>query len=323
MPPTGVLLTNLGTPDAPPPPALRKFLREFLWDRRVIDLPRLKWWLILNLFVLPFRPKKSAELYRNIWTPEGSPLLVIARKQRDAVAAALDDLEVHVALGMRYGSPSIRSALDELQAAGCERLVVLPLYAQYACSTTESTYDAVSAALKGWAKQPELRKVTHYYDERGYLEALAASVRELWEREGEPDRLLFSFHGIPQRMADEGDPYCMHCRETARAVAALLELAPGRWYVAFQSQFGKEQWLKPASDATLKAWAPEGVSVDTICPGFSADCLETLEEVNMTNRELFEQAGGGRYRYVPALTERVDHVAALATIIRANLDGWS
>ena len=323
MPPTGVLLTNLGTPDAPTAPALRKFLREFLWDRRVIDLPRLKWWLILNLFVLPFRPKKSAELYRNIWTPEGSPLLVIARKQRDAVAAALDDLELHVALGMRYGSPSIRSALDELQAAGCERLVVLPLYAQYAGSSTESTYDAVSAALKGWAKQPELRRVTHYYDARGYLEALAASVRELWEREGEPDRLLFSFHGIPQRMADEGDPYCVHCRETARAVAALLELAPGRWHVAFQSQFGKEQWLKPATDATLKAWAPEGVSVDAICPGFSADCLETLEEMNMTNRELFEQAGGGRYRYVPALNERPDHIAALAAVIRAHLDGWS
>jgi ferrochelatase len=319
MPANGVLLTNLGTPDAPTAPAVRRYLREFLWDPRVVELPRLKWWIILHLFVLPFRPKKSAALYRRIWTEEGSPLLVTAKKQATALKRDLDG--VRLALGMRYGHPSIRSALAELQAAGCERLLVLPLYPQYAGSTTESTFDAVSAALRGW--NPEVRKVAQYHDDRAYLEALAQSIREAWERRGAGERLLFSFHGLPQSMVDRGDPYCVQCRCTARAVAHLLDLPPWRWRVAFQSQFGPEVWLKPATDETLKSWGEERLeSVDVVCPGFSADCLETLEEIAITNRELFQKAGGGRYRYIPALNDRPDHIRMLAGLIRSNLDGW-
>ncbi|MFQ5843590.1 MAG: ferrochelatase, partial [Planctomycetota bacterium] len=318
---TGVLLANLGTPDAPTTPALRRFLREFLWDPRVVDAARLKWWIVLHLFVLPFRPRKSAALYKKIWTADGSPLLVTSERQQAALRAELGG--VRFALGMRYGRPSIRSALDELCAAGCERLLVLPLYPQYAGSSTESTFDAVTAALAAWPRPSEVRRVRDYHDDRAYLEAVARSVRETWQHEGPARRLLFSFHGLPRRMVDRGDPYCAQCRRTARAVAGLLELPPWRWRVSFQSRFGREPWLEPATDATLVAWGGEGLeSVDVVCPGFSADCLETLEEIAIANRERFRAAGGGRFRYIAALNDRPDHVRALAGLIRRNLDGW-
>lgn len=313
---TGLLLANLGTPDAPTTPALRRFLREFLSDPRVIELPRWKWWPILNLFVLPTRPKRSAEAYRKVWTEEGSPLLAIGRRQ---AAGLRERLGVPVALGMRYGNPSIASALEELR--GCGRVVVLPLYPQYSATTTASTFDAVTDALRRWRDIPELCSIRGYAEDPAYIRALAASVRELWERDGEPRKLLISFHGIPVRYARAGDPYPDECRRTAELLAAELGLDADRWLLAFQSRFGREEWVQPYTDETLEAWGAQGLeSVDVICPGFAADCLETIEEIDAENRGYFTEAGGGRYRYVPALNERGDHLDALEGIARRYLD---
>ncbi len=317
----GVLLSNLGTPDAPETPALRRYLREFLSDRRVIELPCWKWWPILNLFVLTTRPRRSAALYRAIWTPEGSPLLVTGR----AVAAALArELALPVALGMRYGKPSIAAALDLLVAEGCDRVLLLPLYPQYAAATTASTFDAFFAALRARRDLPAARTVRDYHADAGYVAALASSARELWQREGPPRRLLISFHGIPRRYADAGDPYPRQCEATARLLARALGLGDGAWALAYQSRFGREEWLTPYTDETLRRWGGEGLdSADVICPGFAADCLETLEEIDVGNREVFRGAGGGRFRYVGALNARADHIAALAAIARRNLAGWA
>ncbi|MHC4819017.1 MAG: ferrochelatase [Planctomycetota bacterium] len=316
---TGVLLANLGTPDAPTTPALRRFLKEFLSDRRVIDLPRWKWWPILNFIVLPRRSPRSAEAYRRVWTDEGSPLLAIGHRQAAKLKAALD---LPVALGMRYGNPSIASALAELEAENCRRILVLPLYPQYAGATTLSTMDAVHAILRGRRDPPEIAFVESYQDAPEYLTALANSVREVWSRDGEPERLLMSFHGIPVRYAEAGDPYPKHCEQTAKGLAQELGLANDRWLSSFQSRFGREEWLKPYTDETLEAWGTEKLkSVDVICPGFAADCLETLDEIDVENREVFEQAGGGRFRYIPALNDRDDHVAALAAVARRRLSG--
>jgi len=324
---TGVLLANLGTPDAPTTPALKRYLREFLSDPRVIELPRWKWKIILNAFVLPTRPAKSAAAYREVWTDEGSPLLITARHQTAKIAAALEGRfksPLHVELGMRYGNPSIESALDKLQDQGCRRIVVLPLYPQYAAATTASTFDAVFAALGKRRWMPELRTIAQYHDEPLYVAALANSIRERWDADGEPEKLIFSFHGIPQRYFEAGDPYFCHCQKTARLVAEALGLPAERWQVCFQSRFGKEPWLQPYTDETLKGLGKAGLgSVDVICPGFSADCLETIEEIDQENREYFEKAGGGRYRYIAALNERDDHIAALTEVVARNLGGWA
>jgi len=315
---TGVLLSNLGTPDAPTAPALRRFLREFLWDPRVIEMPRWKWWLILNLFVLPRRPARSAEGYRAVWTDEGSPLLAVGRKQAAALTAALG---VPVALGMRYGNPSIEAALAELEGQGCRRIVLLPLYPQYCAATTASTMDAFGDALRRRRVVPEVCTVMSYHDEPLYIAALADSIRERWERDGKPERLLLSFHGIPRRYAEAGDPYPRECARTAELVAANLGLDKERWLVSFQSRFGREEWLTPYTDETLKAWGKDKLgSVDVVCPGFAADCLETLEEIGGENREYFEQSGGGRFRYIPALNERPDHIEALAAVARRAIN---
>jgi ferrochelatase len=324
-PAVGVLLANLGTPDAPDTPALRRYLREFLWDPRVVEQPRWSWWLILNLFILPRRPKMSAELYRKVWTPEGSPLLLISRRQAAALDAILKrevGTPVHVALGMRYGNPSIRGALRELAENGCRRILVLPLYPQYAAATSGSTFDAVAAELTRWRWVPELRVIQHYHDEPGYIRALAAAVRETWA-ESMPDKLLFSFHGIPQRYFDAGDPYFCQCQKTARLVAEDLGIPREAYEVSFQSLFGKEEWIKPYTDRTIQGMAKTGIrSLDVMCPGFSADCLETLEEIDGLNREGFLHAGGQRYRYIPALNDRPDHVRFLADLVLRNLRGW-
>jgi ferrochelatase len=330
VPAVGVLVANLGTPDAPEPAALRRYLREFLLDPRVIELPRAVWWVVLHLFVLTTRPRQSAALYRKVWTPEGSPLLVITRRQAAALAAELarrapgtGGPAIRVAAGMRYGNPSIRQALRELADAGCRRILVLPLYGQYAAVTTGSTFDAVAAELSGWRWVPELRTVHSYHDDPAYIAALAASVRELWEREGAAEKLLFSFHGIPQRYFLAGDPYFCHCQKTARLVAESLALPQERWEISFQSLFGREEWLKPYSEDTIRALARGGLrSLDVICPGFSADCLETLEEMDGQNREVFLHAGGERYRYVPALNDRPDHIRMLADLALRHLGGW-
>lgn len=322
----GVLVSNLGTPQAPTAAALRPYLREFLSDRRVVDVPRPIWWLVLNAFILPFRPGKVAHAYRSIWTESGSPLFVIAQQQATALRARLA-LEfghtVQVALGMRYGEPSIGTALEALVDAGCRRILHLPLYPQYAGPTVATNHDALFAAAARGRWMPELRTVISYDEEPGYIEALARSVREVWDADGRPERLLMSFHGIPQRYADEGDPYPCYCEGTAMRLAAALGLTDDQWALTYQSRFGREPWLQPYTDETLKQWGWAGVSsVDVICPGFSADCLETLEEIDVQNREFFVSAGGGRFRYIPALNAREDHVDALMNVVRRHLRGW-
>ncbi len=326
VPAVGVLLANLGTPDAPDTPSLRRYLREFLLDPRVIEMPRALWWTILHLFVLPFRPAKSAALYRKVWTPEGSPLLAIANRQAAALREVLRrevGTPIHVVVGMRYGNPSVRAALRELAANGCRRVLVLPLYPQYAAVTTGSTIDAVAAELMAWRWVPEIRTIHHYHDEPAYIRALAASIRDAWREGGPAEKLLFSFHGIPKRYFLAGDPYYCQCQKLARLAAEELELSAERWQVSFQSLFGKEEWLKPYTDKTITALAQSGIrGLDVVCPGFSADCLETIEEIDEQNREIFLHAGGERYRYIPALNDRPDHIRVLADLVLRNLQGW-
>lgn len=324
--PVGVLVTNLGTPDAPTAEALRRYLGEFLWDSRVVEIPRWAWWPILHGIILRFRPARSAKNYLRIWDNQGSPLLLTAQKQAAALQACLNDLypgPVVVALGMRYGNPSIASALEKLRAADVERLLVFPLYPQYSAATTASTFDAVAAVLTNWRRVPELRMVSHYHDDRAYIGALANSIREHWKRHGRGGRLLVSFHGMPKRTLDAGDPYYCQCQKTARLIAERLEMADDEWHVAFQSRFGREEWLQPYTDKTLKAWAREGIKrVDVIAPGFSADCVETLEELDLENRETFIGAGGEEYFYIPALNERDDHIRALGELVLRHTQGW-
>ena len=327
VPKVGILLTNLGTPDAPTRGALRRYLKEFLSDPRVIELPKWKWWPILNLIVLNTRPKASAKLYQTVWTEEGSPLLTITKEQAAGVEAELEKRlgsPFAVAIGMRYGNPAIRVGLDELRRQGCRRILVLPLYPQYSASTTGSTFDALAQELSSWRWVPELRTVHKYHDDGAYVAALASSIREVWEAGGEPQKLLFSFHGVPQRYFDGGDPYHCECHKTARLVAEDLGLEKDRYIVAFQSLFGKEEWIKPYTASTVEAMARAGVkSLDIICPGFSADCLETLEEIDGENRHIFTGAGGESFRYIPALNSRPDHVRALVEVICRNLQGWA
>jgi ferrochelatase len=317
MPLTGVLLSNLGTPDAPTPGAVRRYLREFLSDRRVVGLHPLVWRPILEGWVLRTRPGRSAHAYSRIWTAEGSPLLVISRRQEAALRARFSDRnDVAIALGMRYGNPSIVAALRALRDAGAERLIVLPLYPQTSSATTASTFDAVATALRSWIRVPGLCFIDHYHHQPWYIRAVAASIREAWTIEPPGRRLLFSFHGMPRHTEDAGDPYAAQCRDTARMVARELGLAEDRWSLAFQSRFGAAEWLRPYTDQTLKELGAAGAgSVDVVCPGFSADCLETLEEIAMTDRDIFLAAGGKRYRYIPALNDRADHIEGLAGTI--------
>lgn len=324
---TGVLMTNLGTPDAPTASALRRYLGEFLWDPRIVDsLPRPVWWLILHGIILRFRPAKSAKAYQSVWTDEGSPLLVIARRQLEALRQELAQRlpgPVVIELGMRYGNPSIASALAKLQAAGARRVLVMPLYPQYSCSTTASTFDAVAQSVANWRWMPELRFINQYHDETGYIESLADSVREAWEDREQPQKLLFSFHGTPKRFFTEGDPYYCHCQKTARLVAERLGLEADRWQLTFQSIFGREEWLNPYTIDTLRELGTDGIkSVDIICPGFSADCLETLEEITVENRDAYLAAGGEHFHYIPALNDRPDHIQALAGLVQKHLAGW-
>jgi protoporphyrin/coproporphyrin ferrochelatase len=314
---TGVLLSNLGTPDAPTAAAVRRYLREFLSDRRVVNLPPLLWWPILNGVILTIRPRKSAHAYRRVWRDDGSPLLVISEQQLAALKrrfSARDDLVF--ALGMRYGTPSIRSALESLRDAGAERVIVLPLYPQYSSATTASTFDAVAGAMRRWIAVPGVNFIAHYFDQPWYHRAVAASIRDAWRGDPQAERLLFSFHGMPRATRDAGDPYYRQCEYTARAIARELALTDERWHMSFQSRFGAQEWLQPYTDKTLEAWGGSGVeSVDVVCPGFSADCLETLEEIEMLNRDIFIEAGGHRYRYIPALNSRDDHMDGLAGMI--------
>jgi len=317
---TGVLVTNLGTPDAPTPPALRKYLGEFLADPRVIEAPRIIWWFVLHGFILRTRPKRSAAAYRKIWTETGSPLLAISKKQAAAIQKYLDEHateKFHVELAMRYGNPSIQSGLKKLKQANAKKIVILPLYPQYSATTTASTFDAVANVLKTWRNIPELHLVKHYHDTPDYIDALAESITEHWQEKDRAEKLLFSFHGIPQAYFEAGDPYYCECHKTARLLAEKLNLNEKDWMLTFQSRFGPKEWLKPYTDVTLKELANSGVkNVDVVCPGFSADCLETLEEINMRYREAFLVAGGKKFSYIPALNERPAHINTLVNIIQ-------
>ena len=322
----GVLVTNLGTPDAPTTAAVRRYLAEFLADPRVIELPRWLWRLILHGVVLRIRPGRSARAYASVWTPEGAPLMVNSRAIADALEArwsARHPGDVAVALGMRYGTPSIASALRELRDAGATRIAVLPLYPQYSGTTGGATFDAVSRVLSGWRRVPALRFIDHYHDDPGYIGAIASSIEAAWSQGGRPDRLLFSFHGLPRRYLDAGDPYHCECRKTARLVAEKLELDDRSWLVAFQSRVGREEWLRPYTDETLIEWGRERLgTVDVVCPGFAADCLETLEEIAIRGRESFVAAGGGQLRYIPALNAGEAHVATLAALVERAIADW-
>lgn len=326
IPVTGVLITNLGTPDEATPKALKRYLKEFLWDPRVVEIPRPVWWLILNGIILNTRPAKSAEAYKKVWTEEGSPLLSISKRQQKALQASLEKQfkgPVKVALGMRYGNPSIQSALDELRNANAQRILVLPLYPQHSAATTASTLDAVADTLKDWRYVPEIRFINQYHDYEGYINATANSIKQYWDKNGKAEKLLFSFHGMPKRTLIAGDPYFCHCQKTARLVTEKLELDNNEWIVSFQSRFGKEEWLKPYASETLEELGKKGTqSVDVVCPGFSADCLETLEEMAQENKEVFEKAGGGQYRYIPALNDSAEHIDAITKLVLNNMQGW-
>lgn len=322
---TGVLLVNLGSPDAPTASALRRYLAEFLWDPRVVEAPRWLWWCALHLVILRIRPSRSAKAYAKVWTDEGSPLIAISKRQHQAIAKTLADnnLDVVVELAMRYGNPSIAAGMQALREKGARRILVLPLYPQYSATTVASVIDEVTDVARRWRWLPELRFINQYHDYPVYINALADSITQHWQQQGRGQKLLFSFHGIPQRYVDNGDPYFCHCQKTARLVAEKLQLTDDEWMVVFQSRFGREPWLQPYCDKTLQALPAEGVkSVDVISPGFSADCLETLEEIDMENREYFLEAGGEQFQYIPALNDRPEHIDALCEIITQHLGGW-
>ena len=323
----GVLLTNLGTPDAPTAPALRRYLAEFLADPRVVEVPRLIWWCILHGIILRIRPRRSAKAYAGVWTDDGSPLMTHTRAQALAVGDALrarfgDDVVVDFA--MRYGNPSISNALQKMQEAGVTRLLVLPLYPQYSASTVGSTFDAVAADFSRRRRLPDLRFVSHYHDHPAYIRAMAEHIQNHWETHGRGEKLMLSYHGVPQRYLVNGDPYFCECHKTSRLLAERLGLQEGEYLTCFQSRFGREPWLQPYTDATLKSLPGQGVkSVDVFCPGFSADCLETVEEIDEENRGYFLESGGEKFNYVPALNAEPVHVRALLTLIEENLQGWS
>ena len=323
---TGILLVNLGTPDAPTTGAVRRFLRQFLSDPRVVEYPRLIWWLILNLVILVIRPSRSAAAYRKVWTDKGSPLMIhsmaITDKLREQLTSS-SEAPVSVELGMTYGEPSIDTAINKLLASGARRIVTLPLYPQYSGTTTASVFDAVVRTLGKLRWIPESRFINNYHDEAGYIDALAATIRESWESNGRGDKLLMSFHGVPKSTLINGDPYHCHCQKTARLLAGKLELSDDEWLISFQSRVGREKWLAPYTDETIKELGHQGLSrIDVICPGFSADCLETLEEIAMQNAEFFSEAGGGSLHYIPSLNSRDDHVRFLAGLLRKHTTGW-
>jgi protoporphyrin/coproporphyrin ferrochelatase len=319
----GALLVNLGTPEAPTPPAIRRFLAQFLWDPRVVEAPRWLWWLALHGVILRFRPSKSAHAYRQIWTPAGSPLLLHSRALVDGVRSALNSrLPAIVVLGMSYGSPSIPSALERLRNAGVRRLIVLPLYPQYSSTTSASVFDRVTSELQRWRWVPELRFIGNYHDDPAYIEAVSASIREHW-RTHERGHLLFSFHGVPRRYLLAGDPYHCQCLKTARLVASSLGLDAAEWSVSFQSQVGRDEWLRPYTDETLMQMAQHGRRrISVVCPGFATDCLETLEEIAIRNRALFMARGGEFYDYIPALNASTAHADLLADLLARHAGGW-
>jgi ferrochelatase len=323
---TAVLLVNLGTPEAPTTPALRRYLKQFLWDPRVVEIPRPIWWLILNGIILNTRPAKSAAKYAKIWMADGSPLKVHTERQAKLLKGWLGEAgspDIEVAWAMRYGQPSIASVLDRFKQNGVERVLVVPAYPQYAASSTASVMDDVADWIKGSRNPLEFRFIKHFHDHPGYIAALAASVREHWSARGRPDKLVMSFHGLPRRSLDLGDPYYCECQKTGRLLAEALGLTDKDYLITFQSRFGKAEWLQPYTQATLEKLGREGIGrVDAICPGFVADCLETLEEIAMECKESFLESGGKEFHYIPCVNERPDWMTALRDLVSTHLAGW-
>ena len=322
----GVLIINLGTPDKPTTSSVRKYLREFLSDQRVVEIPRALWFCILNFFILTTRPKKSAKAYKKVWTDEGSPLLVHSQNIVDVLQKLMDQSHpapIHIELAMRYGNPSIQSGLEKLRDRGARKILILPLYPQYSATTTATSFEKVFDIVKKWRWMPELRFISSYHDSPAYIQALAKSIQAHWNKNGKKEHLLMSFHGIPKRNLELGDPYHCYCLVTGRLLADALKLTNKDWTLTFQSRFGKAEWLQPYTDETLKSLPGKGIkSLDVICPGFPADCLETLEEMNMENREVFIESGGEEYDYIPALNDSQPHILALTTLIHQHIAGW-
>ena len=323
---TGILLVNLGTPDAPTAKAVRPYLKEFLSDPRVVEIPRAVWWLILNGIILNTRPKKSAAKYAKIWMPEGSPLRVHTAKQTVLLQGYLSQrtrAPFVVDYAMSYGNPSIAGAMQKLKAQNCQRILVVPMYPQYAASSTATVFDLVFGAMQKMRSMPALRTIRNFHDNPGYIKALAGNVNDYWMKNGRPEKLVMSFHGVPQYTLDKGDPYHCECHKTGRLLAQEIGLQPGQYFISFQSRFGKAEWLKPYTTATLKELGKQKTKrVDVVCPGFVADCLETLEEIAMEGKEDFLHAGGGEYHYIPCLNERNDWMHALTDLVMDNLQGW-
>lgn len=318
---TAVLLVNLGTPDAPTPAAVRAYLKEFLSDTRVIEIPKLIWQVILRLFVLTTRPAKVSQAYQDIWTDEGSPLLAILKAQAKSLEQHLQQLGVHTPVypATTYGNPSIKSVLAQLGEQGVESFVILPLYPQYSATSTAAAFDKVAGFAMASRNMPQIHFIKDYHDHPLYIEALAQSITDFWRDHGRADKLLFSFHGIPKPYADKGDPYPEQCRRTAVLVADKLGLLAHEWAISFQSRFGAQEWLKPYTDELLSEWGQAGISVQVASPAFSADCLETLEELAVENKENFLQAGGASYQYIPALNTRQLHIEMMADLVAKYL----
>ncbi|MGH1440820.1 MAG: ferrochelatase [Cellvibrionaceae bacterium] len=326
QPKIGIIVSNLGTPEAPTPAALRTYLAEFLSDPRVVEFPRLLWKCILHGIILRIRPRRSAAAYKTVWTEAGSPLMIHTQNQAAALQASLKDIygdQVIVDFAMRYGSPSMSERIEAFQKQGVTRLLVLPLYPQYSGATNGSTFDALAQDFIQRRWLPDLRFISHYHDYPAYITAIADSIKRYREQHGSAEKLLFSYHGVPMRYLKNGDPYHCECYKTSRLVAEKLGLKKEEYMTTFQSRFGREEWLKPYTDETLKSLAQNGTkSVQMICPGFSADCLETIEEIGEENREYFMEAGGKEYSYIPALNDSPEHIAVLTQLIQENLQGW-
>ena len=321
----GVLITNLGTPDAPNKKELKVYLNQFLSDPRVIELPKILWQIILKLVILQIRPSKSAEAYKQIWTDKGSPLLDIANRQLNKIQSSFSSKNENIVfeVGMRYGNPSIPDALLKLQKKQVRRLLVLPMYPQYCAATTGSTFDEVTNVLQKWRWIPEMRFINQYFEEKNYIEALSNSIKSFWKKTSKPQKIIFSYHGIPKRYLTNGDPYHCFCLKTTRLVKEQMGLSDDEIMTTFQSRFGREEWLKPYTSETLKELPKQGIkNIHIISPGFSSDCLETLEELEEENKEYFMESGGENYHYIPCLNDHDDHIDVFVNLIKKHTQGW-
>ena len=321
----GVLITNLGTPDAPNKKELKVYLNQFLSDPRVIELPKILWQILLKLVILQIRPSKSAEAYKQIWTDKGSPLLDIANRQLNKIQSSFSSKNENIVfeVGMRYGNPSIPDALLKLQKKQVRRLLVLPMYPQYCAATTGSTFDEVTNVLQKWRWIPEMRFINQYFEEKNYIEALSNSIKSFWKKTSKPQKIIFSYHGIPKRYLTNGDPYHCFCLKTTRLVKENMGLSDDEIMTTFQSRFGREEWLKPYTSETLKELPKQGIkNIHIISPGFSSDCLETLEELEEENKEYFMESGGENYHYIPCLNDHDDHIDVFVNLIKKHTQGW-